>query len=198
MLSLCFPGDLLQAKEFIESRGLRPVRVVPVVLPFFSPRNPIGMMLVEVTRPDDAAGRAALESFWLTAAFPDDDYRAEIRASNSPASIRAGERVALVCDVRNLGGSVWPAQGDAQGRFRVNLADRWLDAGARRVVNALDGRASLTEDLPPGGEAQLTLAVNAPGEPGDYVLEIDMVHEGVTFFGEKGSRPLRLPVRVVP
>ena len=55
---------------------------------------------------------------------------------------------------------------------------------------------ALAADLPPGGRVRMKLAVTAPPAPGDYVLEIDMVHEGVTFFREKGSTPLRLPVRV--
>jgi hypothetical protein len=42
------------------------------------------------------------------------------------------------------------------------------------------------------------LPVTAPKAPGDYVLEIDMIHEGVTFFHEKGSKTLRIDVRVEP
>jgi hypothetical protein len=51
-------------------------------------------------------------------------------------------------------------------------------------------------DLQPGQEVELALSVKAPGEPGDYTLEIDMVHEGVTWFYERGAKPLRLNVRV--
>jgi hypothetical protein len=82
--------------------------------------------------------------------------------------------------------------------YQVNLGDRWLDPSTSRVVNDLDGRTALAADLPPGGETELTLPVGAPKEPGDYVLEIDMIHEGVTFFHEKGSETLRLNVKVVP
>jgi hypothetical protein len=42
------------------------------------------------------------------------------------------------------------------------------------------------------------LNVTAPRTPGNYILEIDMVHEGVAFFYEKNSEPLRLNVRVEP
>ena len=51
-------------------------------------------------------------------------------------------------------------------------------------------------DLLPGSEVELPLTVKAPEEPGDYVFEIDMVHEGVTWFYERGATPLRLMVRV--
>jgi hypothetical protein len=53
-------------------------------------------------------------------------------------------------------------------------------------------------DLPPGGETEMTLAVTAPQTPGEYTLEIDLVHEGVTWFSERGAQPLRLQLRVAP
>jgi hypothetical protein len=42
------------------------------------------------------------------------------------------------------------------------------------------------------------LTVTAPSEPGDYTLEIDMVHEGVTWFKQRGARPLSINVTVTP
>jgi hypothetical protein len=198
MLSLCLPEDLAQAKEFIKSRGLSVGRVVPVQIPFFSQRGRIGMMLVEVARPEGREGSDTLERFWKAAALPDDDYRAEITTANAPASMRAGERVGLRFRVRNLGGSVWPARGDARGMYQVNMGDRWLDAAGARVVNDLDARAALPADLRPGDAVELPLTVTAPPAPGEYVLEIDLIHEAVTFFGAKGSRTLRMRVRVEP
>ncbi len=59
-----------------------------------------------------------------------------------------------------------------------------------------DGRAPLASHLSPGEQADLTLIVNAPKTPGDYFLELDMLQEGVSWFGLKGSPALRLPVRV--
>jgi hypothetical protein len=38
--------------------------------------------------------------------------------------------------------------------------------------------------------------VNAPRIPGDYILELDMLQEGVSWFGLLGSTTLKLPVRV--
>jgi hypothetical protein len=196
MLSLCQPEDLWQAKEYIKSRGFVVGRVTPLQVPFFSQRGRIGMMLVEVSTPEGQEGRESLERFWKAAAFPDGDYRAEIKVANPPASMRPGERLELRFRVRNAGSSVWPARGDSRGAFQVNAGDRWLDAAGARVVNDLDGRTSLTEDLRPGEEVELQLTATAPSAPGDYVLEIDMVHEGVTFFREKGSHTLRMNVRV--
>lgn len=197
MLSLCMPEDLSQAREYVKSRGLTFVGARPLRVPFFSQRRPLGMMLVEATLPEGDEGRATLRRFWQSAAFPDYDYRAEIEVSNAPLALRPGERAVLKLRVRNRGGSVWPALGDG-GKYQVNAGDRWLDPSTGHVVNDLDGRTALAADLPPGGETVLELPVKAPGAPGDYVLELDMIHEGVTFFHEKGSRTLRLNVRVEP
>jgi hypothetical protein len=196
MLSIVQPEDLWQAKEYVKSRGLVVGRVTPLQVPFFSQRGRIGMMLVEVSLPEGEEGRASLERFWQAAAFPDTDYRAEIKVENPPASVRPGERLEIRFRVRNAGGSTWPARGDAKGAYQVNAGDRWLDSAGARVVNDLDGRTSLAEDLRPGAEAGLSLTATAPREPGDYVLELDMVHEGVTFFRQKGSPTWRTRVRV--
>jgi hypothetical protein len=198
MFSLCFPEELAGVKENVERHALSVGRVTNVDVPFFSPHNVIGMILIEIPRPQGTEARRRLEEFGEQAAFAATDYRAEITAVDARASMHAGERVVLNFRVRNAGGGVWPARGDSKGWYQVNLADRWLDAGARKVFNALDARAALPADLPPGGEVALALAVTAPSEPGDYVLEVDLVHEGVTFFSEKGSKSLRLPVRVEP
>ncbi|MFL6337473.1 MAG: hypothetical protein ACJ754_29585 [Pyrinomonadaceae bacterium] len=198
MLSLCLPEDLVQAREYVKSRGLTFVGARPVQVPFFSQRRPLSMMLVEAALPEGEEGRATLERFWRSAAFRDQDYRAEIEAPGAPTRLRAGERVELSLRVRNLGPVAWPARGDTHGMYQVNAGDRWLDREGKRVVNDLDGRTALAADLAPGGETELTLPVRAPAEPGDYVLEIDMIHEGVTFFFEKGSKTLRLNVKVEP
>jgi hypothetical protein len=42
----------------------------------------------------------------------------------------------------------------------------------------------------------IPLLITAPEIPGDYVLEIDMVQEGVSWFGLKGSQTWRGNVRV--
>jgi hypothetical protein len=52
----------------------------------------------------------------------------------------------------------------------------------------LDGlRTSVAMPIGPGERRRLTLRVEAPAEPGDYVLAIDFVKEGVTWFSEASS-----------
>jgi hypothetical protein len=59
-----------------------------------------------------------------------------------------------------------------------------------------DGRTSLEQDLDPGESAIVPLVIEAPGQPGRYILEFDMVEEEVAWFGDLGSPTLQLQVRV--
>lgn len=193
MFSLCFNDDVPAAKQVIAQRGLEVAQLTPIELPFFS-RDRIGMMFIEVRRPQEPEALKEFESAWMKGAFAPSVYREEIIALNPPTILRAGEKTEIRFKVRNLGDASWPAVGTKDFRYQVNMGNRWLTGNAKLE----DNRAVLSGDLPPGGETQITLTVNAPRTPGDYTLEIDMVHEGVTWFSEKGGRPLRLPVRVSP
>ena len=63
LFSLCFPEDLAPAKAAIERYGLTVGRVTNVEIPFFSSRDVVGMMLVEIPRPQGPEARRRLEEF---------------------------------------------------------------------------------------------------------------------------------------
>ncbi|MGI8838505.1 MAG: NBR1-Ig-like domain-containing protein [Pyrinomonadaceae bacterium] len=195
MFSLCLAEEVPGAKQAATLRGLEVGSITPMDIPFFSNRDRIGMMLIEFRRPEEAEARSTFVTSWMNAAFPDSDYREQISALNAPASMRAGEKLVLRFRVKNLGYSAWPAIGNKEGRFQVNIGNRWIKTTSKEV-NELDGRTGMPADLQPGNEVELSLTVKAPEEPGDYILEIDMVHEGVTWFFERGATPLHLTVRV--
>jgi hypothetical protein len=195
MFSLCLNDDMPQAKQVILERGLEIGQVTPIALPFFSPRYRIGMMLIEVRVPQESEALSRFQSAWMKGALPASFYREEIVAIDPPSVMRPGERVDIRFKVKNLGSSTWPAQGTKDFRYLVDMGDHWITPAGAAVE---DSRALLKADLLPGGETEMTLAVTAPTTPGEYTLEIDMVHEGVTWFSERGARSLRLSVRVAP
>jgi len=194
MFSLCLNNDVAEAKKIIVERGLETGETTPLEVPFYSPFDRIGMTLIEIRRPQDPAKLSEFESSWMKGAFPAGDYREEIVALDPPSAMRAGEKREIHFKVKNVGGSTWPAVGTKDFRYQINMGNRWYAAGTKLE----DNRAVLSGDLPPGGETNMTLAVNAPRAPGDYTLEIDMVHEGVTWFSERGARPLRFNIHVTP
>ena len=129
------------------------------------------------------------------APLPDEAFRAELRALEVPARVGAKARVKIRVAVRNAGGAVWFARERGLSPMQLSAANRWLDAGGRVVVGD-DGRGALPRDLRPGEEAEISFTVNAPRRPGDYLLELDMLQESVSWFALKGSPTLRLPVKV--
>lgn len=127
--------------------------------------------------------------------LPDTAFRARLSLKNPITILRAGEHHDLSVLVTNESGTVWPARERSGGTYQVSAGNHWLDQAGNVLVND-DGRMALLEDLRPAQQAELKLTVNAPKKAGSYVLEIDMLQEGVSWFGLKGSPTLRLPVRV--
>jgi hypothetical protein len=203
MFTLAFAEDLEAAKVALRERGLVPKEAVPVEIPFYSPRALIKMFLIEVARSngEETSPRQNIivqnNSAGSVASDHDADYHAELSAAEQPGLMTAGEKKVIQLTVKNVGKSVWRSR-VAQGWMNVVTAgDRWLTADGTGVVNEVDGRSALPHDLKGGDQVELALTVTAPKTEGQYLLEIDLVHEGVTWFYQRGSPTLRWPVKVV-
>ena len=193
MYALAHPADAASCAQVLKDRGLLIAGSTPLRVPYYSPHNVFEMSLLEIRRGE--LGEL------LTAhlrQLPLGGYRARIVAPDAPAALRAGERVPLRVRVSNAGASAWPAGRPEGGAFQVNLGGRWLRSDGTTPVREVASRTTLPRDIQPGEELELTLLVDAPAEAGDYVLQIDMVHEAVTWFYQQDSAPLLLKVRVGP
>jgi hypothetical protein len=104
----------------------------------------------------------------------------------------AGRPLIVDVVVTNLGSVAWAPQD------QVRLGKRWLSSDGRRVLEPEDDgtRVLLPGTIEPGSEVQVTLQVAVPSAPGDYLLEADVVQEGITWFRHHGSPTLRVPVIV--
>lgn len=81
--------------------------------------------------------------------------------------------------VENLGTSPWP-WGDVPPLIRIGT--RWLTADGQPVSMAAQ-RTLFRETIWPSVPTLVPLLVETPAIPGDYVLEADLVHEGIKWFG---------------
>ena len=119
-------------------------------------------------------------------------YRAAIHAGPLPASVGAGETIAVTVTVENRGRTPWQAH-SATGSGHVRLGIQLLDADGR-VIGRDFARADLAADVPAGASHTLDTRFAAPDTPGRYQVKFDMVAEGVTWFEPTGSaietRPL--------
>lgn len=83
----------------------------------------------------------------------------------------------------------------SDGTTPIHLSHHWQTS--RREAVAYEGlRTRLPGPLLPGAARRVAMAVRTPKLPGKYLLEIDLVEEGVTWFSAAGIAPLRVPVRV--
>jgi hypothetical protein len=119
--------------------------------------------------------------------------RAQLVSRELPTARSAGGRQSFEVIVRNVGGETWPAVADANGRYAVSLRARWLRTDDVPVNNK-EYVARIPFDMEPGDTAGLKLEVSAPDAPGEYVLELFVVQEGVA----RGAGPLRTKVEVSP
>jgi hypothetical protein len=110
-----------------------------------------------------------------------------------PAEVMSGERFSVSLSAVNTGKDVWPVTmpGD---RGAVRLGWRWY-LGDQEVAA---GRELPPSNVPPGRSAHFRARIIAPVHPGDYTLVLDLVSELVTWFGERGAKAVRFPVRVFP
>ena len=130
----------------------------------------------------------------MKGAFGAADYREQIVAENPPTTMHVGEKLDVALKVKNLGSATWTAVGTKDFRYQIDLGNHWIKDGN----SSEDNRAVMKTDLGPGAETDLKMVIMAPSNPGNYILEFDMVHEGVTWFKERGAKPLSIRVNVQP
>jgi hypothetical protein len=110
--------------------------------------------------------------------------------------MKPGQKQPIKVKVKNASDTLWIVYGSGEGnKYRVAVGNSWLDNKGQLLTN-MDGRYGLPSNLGPGRDVEVPLAITAPDKPGDYVLQLDMVQEGVTWFHEKGSPVLKVNVKV--
>jgi SAM-dependent methyltransferase len=126
---------------------------------------------------------------------PAEAYRASLSVTGIPATaVRPRAELQLHVDVVNASGFVW-----SPPRLEVvRVGNHWFDGSGYAMLIADDGRASLPQPLGPEDRCTTRLTMTTPSECGDYWCEIDLAHEGVVWFRERGSTAVRFLVRVRP
>jgi hypothetical protein len=99
----------------------------------------------------------------------------------------------LVTQVKLTNGSSF--SWSAAGANPVRLGYHWADLANTIVV--WDGqRSALPADVPVGGSATVAVTIPAPTKPGTYVLQLDLVREGVAWFSSGGVPTANVSVAI--
>jgi SAM-dependent methyltransferase len=174
-------------------------------------RPVVGDLAYTLLRATDALllerGRDGAAKHWVVAATTEAGViEARLPPTTEPAcAIVAAPRVAGACDVRyrRYEGPSQLAPG-GEGRVAIDLENagwsEWRSDGAHPVhisyhwrtpageIVEFDGlRSDLPGPLGPGETCRVDVTVRAPATAGRYVLAIDLVKEGVTWFSEAGQ-----------
>lgn len=124
-------------------------------------------------------------------AMLDSAYRAEIHVAEWPRTAAPSTRIGVAADVVNASSQAWHPTALGQ----INLANHWIAADGT-MERQDDARAGLPAPLGPGERAEILIAVTTPPTPGRYHCELDLVHETITWFGDRGSPTCTLPIEV--
>lgn len=108
---------------------------------------------------------------------------------DQPESMVAGREYSLRLVLHNTNGRVWTSQATPP----VRIAYHWFteDEPDRE---ALVWNGSRTELRAGEGLSQCVVQVRAPDRPGRYLLQIDLVEEGVAWFSEAALRKSAFPL----
>jgi N-acetyl-anhydromuramyl-L-alanine amidase AmpD len=114
-------------------------------------------------------------------------YAIEWLADSFPARLTAGETITVAITARNAGALTWSWGGGNPFRlgYRYYRNRRLLTLAPDK-----DLRSDIPDDIMPGQTAVIQARIALPDTPGNYTLEIDLVHEGVAWFKERGATVL--------
>ena len=123
---------------------------------------------------------------------PPSVFSAQYSAPQSSLEVAASSNFTLPLTVKNTSTAAWDSKA-AQGP--VLAAYHWLAADKKMLL--VDGnRTAFATPVAPNAEATIKLAVAAPKAPGDYILQVSLVQEGVSWFESKDVKPLELNIKV--
>jgi hypothetical protein len=122
---------------------------------------------------------------------PRTDDSASIESKTDRLRVYEGGSAEVGLRLKNAGKKEW----SSRGRNPCSLSYHLLDetGKAYRFENP---RTSLPRPVRPGEEIDLSIRIKAPLEKGNYLVEIDLVREGLAWFKDSGSRTLVVPLLV--
>lgn len=136
--------------------------------------------------------RGANERLAHAAAMPEAAYTAAIEISTPPSAAAVpGESILTVLKATNTSGVSW----DQSTSGSLRIGNHWRTPAGTMVIQD-DGRAAIPPVVQPGESFTAAVMATAPTEPGEYVCEFDLVHEGISWFHDKGSKTVHCRITV--
>ncbi len=180
------------ARALLAARGLTLGKARAVSLNYFSAETKFNMLIVEVLPRWQNSDQNKQAEKGLP--LPDIAFKARLSIIDPPTVITADHPHNIRVKLTNESPVAWPGR-QPTWQLQITVGNRWLDENGR-VVNDMDARAGLFDDVGSGESVELPMTVKAPKAPGIYILQLDAVQEGVAWFGDRGSPVLNLKIKV--
>jgi inositol phosphorylceramide mannosyltransferase catalytic subunit len=164
---------LPELRPSVRTRAIPPADAAAVARAVEPPTVRVGRLPVVV--PGDE-----LDRLWERRPVVEADYAASIEALEEPIAFAPGELRPAFARVTNHGGARWPWT--LEQRPAIRMGYHWLDLDGA-IVEAVSRRTPFPRTVEPGDSVVVPVEVVAPETPGEYVLELDVVHEHVRWFG---------------
>ena len=111
-------------------------------------------------------------------------YDGRLSVLDAPSEVAPASVFGVAIALENRGNAVWSSVSQFPVYASYHLSRRGADGD---VLQSFDNvRTCLPSEIGPGQRVTLSVELTAPSEPGEYVAEIDLVHEFVTWFAAKG------------
>ncbi|MCP2518959.1 hypothetical protein NLB96_00460 [Candidatus Aminicenantes bacterium AC-335-K20] len=116
-----------------------------------------------------------------------ESYACKIKSSLSNIETSEGEKFTIPLKIKNLGNKTW----NSRGRNPYYLSYHLLNE-KEEIIKFDNPRFTLPKIVKPGQAIKMEVKLDAPIKTGRYILEFDMVREGVTWFKDKNSKTLKI------
>jgi len=120
------------------------------------------------------------------------EYKAHILPKDKSISRYDFEKITIPIKVKNIGTKKWDSQDE---KFPIFISYHLLTKN-NKIVSQDNLRTQFPKEITPG-EA-IILELNVASHPvGEYIVKVDLVVEGLTWFKEQGSQELSLPLEIL-
>jgi SAM-dependent methyltransferase len=163
---------------------MEPSRIRIVLADLLRVLRPGGLLVFQLPSHTESAAEAEIRP------MPPAAYRARVELSDLNR-FTAGDPRDLTVMIENISSEAW-RQAEIGS---LQAGNRWFDAAGKLLVMQDDGRAVIPQVMGAGERCETRLTVTPPAA-GEYWLEVDLVHEGIAWFSDRGSVPVRVAVTV--
>jgi hypothetical protein len=137
------------------------------------------------------SGYLVISTLILPAPQSKEAYACRIDPEEDSFTSFEGQRIPVRFQIKNLGSESWSSKGESPCLLSYHLLDH-----TGKTICRDNRRFPLPRKVKPGQSLKMTANIIAPLQEGRYILEFDLVREGISWFKDYGSPTARISLAV--